>query len=82
MGRGFGKYGDAKAQGQVLKNWPRVKGVTGKREKDMFKNYARSARTSLSHWRRTGGERGRGERRRTGSALDIGQKAVRGLRRL
>ena len=43
MGGRFGEYGHAKHKAQVLKNRPRVKGSTGKREKDMFKNYACSA---------------------------------------
>ncbi len=47
MGGRFGKYGDAKRKAEVLKNRPRVKGGTEKREKDMFKNYARSAPTYL-----------------------------------
>ena len=36
MGGRFGKYGHAKHKAQVLKNWPRVKGGTEKREKDLI----------------------------------------------
>ena len=56
MGGGFGKYGHAKHKAQVLKNRPRVKGGTEKREKDMFKNYACSAPTYLILSRLMNGE--------------------------
>jgi hypothetical protein len=46
-GRWIWKIGDTKRKAQVLKNGPRVKGGTEKREKDMYKNYARSAPTYL-----------------------------------
>jgi hypothetical protein len=45
MGGGFGKY--AKHKARVLKKRPSAKAGTEKREKDMFKNYARSAPTHL-----------------------------------
>ncbi|MBW1719985.1 MAG: hypothetical protein JRJ43_10580 [Deltaproteobacteria bacterium] len=56
MGGRFGKYGHAKRKAQVLKNQPRVKGGTEKREKDMYKNYARSLRTYLHLPRLMNGE--------------------------